>query len=298
MASIDDIINGILNSSKNGTGLTNFSASTSKPFEQFAAKLVPFDLALMQQKADKSHALWPIIQTGGLVFPFNPTISEGVNVKYNSMEMVHSNESYNVYQATENVHITLANCTWVCDTFANAIYTLAVLHFLRSYSLMDFGKARSLGAIRGRPPSPMWFSAFGSYAFNQVPVLYQRADWTFPDDIDYVGVPEPGSSGWNSCQLVSQGSPNAMDSVTWLPIKFVVSSISLIVQHAPRYWINWSLDDFRSGNMLNRTPNHSFHDIMPPAALVDGKISSATSTPSTTGTTQAAATTFGSEFDV
>lgn len=181
-------------------------------FERYAARLVPFDLPLVARGMNTGHAMWPIVQTGGLVFPFNPSISEGVNVKYNSMEMVHSNEAYHVYQATENVHITLSNCTWVCDTFANAVYTLSVLHFLRAYSFMDFGKARAAGAIRGRPPSPMWFSAYGNYAYNQVPVLYQRADWTMPDDVDYVGVPEPGTPGWNSCQLVSTGSPTSPGS--------------------------------------------------------------------------------------
>ncbi len=237
-------------------------------FERYAAKLVPFDLPLVSRGMKSSHALWPIMQTGGLIFPFTPSIAEGINVKYNAMEMVHSNEAYHVYQATENVHITLSNCTWVCDTFANAVYTLSVLHFLRTYSFMDFGKARTAGGIRGRPPSPMWFSAFGNYAYNQVPVLLQRADWTMPDDVDYVGVPEPGSPGWNSCQLVSTGSPSATGSVTWLPLKFIVSSISLIVQHSPRYWINWSLEDYRSGTMLDRTPNRSFHDNMPPAAIM------------------------------
>jgi len=245
--------------------------------EQYAARLVPFDLPLLARTANEKSAMWPIIKTGGLVFPFTPTIGEGVSVKYNSMEMVHSNEAYNVYQATDNVQITLSNCTWVCDTFANAVYTLAVLHFLRSYSFMDFGKARSAGAIRGRPPSPMWFSAYGNYAYNQVPVLYQRADWTFPEDQDYVGVPNPGSPEWNSCSLVSEGSPRALGSATWLPIKFVVSSISLIVQHSPRYWINWSLDDYRSGAMLDRSSNRSFHDVMPPGEALTGSGSLANS---------------------
>lgn len=251
-----------------GTNTTTSAQSDFPVIERAAAILVPFDLPNLFKNADKSHALWPILRTGGLVFPFTPGISEGVNVKYNAMEMVHSNESYHVYQATENVHINLTNCTWVCDTFANACYTLAVLHFLRSYSFMDFGKAQAGGALKGKPPSPMWFSAYGNYAYNRVPVLYQRADWTMPEDVDYVGVPNPGSPGWNECKLVTAGSPTATGSVTWLPIKFVVSSISLIVQHSPRYWINWSLDDYRSGAMLERTPNRSFHDTLPTPAIV------------------------------
>lgn len=207
----------------------------------------------------------PIQSTGGLVFPFNPTISEGINVGYESMKVIQSNESYHVYQSTENVRINLGDCVWVADTFQNARYVLATIHFLRSYSLMDFGRGRT-----GKPPSPMWFSAYGHYGFDRVPVLMEKADWSWPsnEEVDYVGVPEPGSDEWNSGVL--RESPSSAPTAnlgevkggffgslstggtpyTWIPRKFKVNSINLIVQHSPRYWIGFNLDDYRSGKML------------------------------------------------
>lgn len=69
---------------------TRSSSSREAPaFEREAARLVPFDLPLAMRGATEKHALYPIFSTGGLVFPFNPSVSEGVSVKYNSMEMVH-----------------------------------------------------------------------------------------------------------------------------------------------------------------------------------------------------------------
>lgn len=202
-----------------------------------------------------THALNPILSTKGLIFPYNPIITEGINVRYAATELTHSNESYHAYQATDNVRINISDSKWTCDTFDNAVYTLAVLHFLRSYSLMDFGRSRT-----GRPPSPMWFSAYGNYAFHRVPVLLEKADWTFPNDIDYVGIPEAGSFEYQNKRLRVERSPGQDSSYTWLPMVFTVSSISLIVQHAPKYWLNFNLDDYRSGKMI-RTGRKSFHAI-------------------------------------
>jgi len=218
-------------------------------FEHTAATLTPFDISDL---ADK-EALLPIYYSNGLVFPYNPSISESVSIKYNSIDLVHSNESYYAYNATENVRINISDAVWTCDTFDNALYALSVLHFLRAYSLMDFGVGQS-----GKPPSPMWFNAYGNYAFYRVPVLFEKADWTFPNDVDYVGIPEPGTPEYDNRELATTKS--AGDSYTWLPVKFTVSSISLIVQHSPAYWVNFDLEDYKSGAMVRRDRGN-FHDV-------------------------------------
>lgn len=304
--------------------MTGFSAPTTSPttsstvtneavnsyaFERVAAILQPFDgfqnfgqygaqppsgLGSLASTATTNFVgtstssgtpLDPIMATGGLLFPFNPAISEGVNVAYEPMKVVHSNESYYVYQSTENQQINLGDCVWVADTFANARYVLAVIHFLRAYSFMDFGRGRT-----GKPPSPMWFSAYGHYGFDRVPVLMQKADWTWPsnEEVDYVGIPEPGTPEWNSCQLASspagagltstglptsqlpsslQGAASSVMGTpttpyTWVPVKFKVNAISLIVQHSPQYWLSFNLDDYRSGAMLKQ--RGGFHIALPP----------------------------------
>ncbi len=203
-----------------------------------------------------NHALFPIFQTNGLIFPYNPTISEGVNVNYDSLDVTHSNEQYFVYKNTSNVRITLSNAVWTCDTFDNAVYALAALHFFRAYSLMDFGMPQGTRTPSGKPPAPMWFSAYGNYAFHRVPVLLEKADWSFPNDVDYVGVPEFDTTEFLDRRLATRRGVSG--KYTWLPMKFEVSSISLIVQHSPTYWLNFNLDDYRSGRMLqNRSSFHS-----------------------------------------
>ena len=198
-----------------------------------------------QQNSKSQHALAPIFATSGLVFPYNPTISESISVKYDSMEMTHTNESFNVYRGTDNVRINIGDAVWTCDTFDNAVYALSALHFFRTYSQMDFGIGRT-----GRPPSPMWFSAYGNYAFHRVPVLMEKADWVFPADVDYVGIPEFGTLEYKARTLLYER--NASTQYTWLPMTFKVSSIALVVQHSPSFWSNWNMDMYRSGEMLRK----------------------------------------------
>jgi len=225
------------------------SSSQSYAFEQVYANLLPFQLP--PDAASPSHPLHPIMKSNGLVFPYNPSISEGVAINYDKLDLTHTNEGYYAYRNTENVKISISDAVWSCDTFDNALYALSVLHFFRSYSFMDFGRGRS-----GRPPSPMWFSAYGNYAFNRVPVYIENASWSFPSDIDYVGIPEAGSDAFNAKALETNRS--ATGTFTWLPVIFTVASISLIVQHSPRYWVNFNLDDYQSGAMLKG--GKTFHD--------------------------------------
>jgi hypothetical protein len=203
-----------------------------------------------QQNVRDQHALAPIFFTNGLVFPYNPSISESISVKYDAVELTHTNESFHVYRGTDNVRISISDATWTCDTFDNAVYAMSALHFFRTYSQMDFGAGRT-----GRPPSPMWFSAYGNYAYHRVPVLMEKADWSFPPDVDYVGIPEFGTPEYKS--RVLKFDRDSSNQYTWLPMIFKVSSISLVVQHSPQFWTNWNLDMFRSGELLRQ--RKSFH---------------------------------------
>lgn len=166
---------------------------SSNFFESVAAKLVPFDFSIIpgSEWRNPAHPLAPIFEAGGLVFPYTPTIAESVKIDYDRYDLVHSNESYYAYKSTQNRRITISNAVFTCDTPENAQYTLAVLHFLWIYSLMDSGRRQT-----GRPPSPMWFSAYGNYAFNNVPVLIEGCDIEWPDnkEVDYVPVANPGFS--------------------------------------------------------------------------------------------------------
>ncbi len=227
-----------------GQDIGYFAQGTTTNFPTTASTLPQF-----------GQPLYPLYKSGGLVFPYNPTISESLGTRYDVTELVHTNENIHAFKNNDNVRITLSECIWTAETFDQAIYTLGVIHFLRSFRLMDFGRGKS-----GRPPSPMWFSAYGSYLYNAIPVLIERADFSFPADIDYVGVPNPGTDAYNSQQLsFSQNIPSVSSAgtllqsgdFTWIPIKFVVASISMVVQNSIKYWTQtFDLEAFKQGALL------------------------------------------------
>lgn len=205
--------------------------------EATPAKLRPFDFTtiIASEGDDPNHPLAPIFATDGLVFPITPNVTETVAINYDSQEIPHTNEAFNVYRGTDNRNINLGNVIFPCDNNENARYALAAIHFFRTYSLMDFGTTRT-----GRPPSPMHFSAFGKYSFDEVPVLMKGFSITHSDmDIDLMKVTNPGDE----------------EDLTWLPAKLAIGDISLVVQHSPNYWRGigqekFSLTEFRNGDLI------------------------------------------------
>jgi hypothetical protein len=89
---------------------------------------------------------------------------------------------------------------------------LAAIHFFRVYSLMDFGRGKT-----GRPPSPMWFSAYGGLAFDRVPVLLSGASITWSKDVDYVNVTSTGSASGKPQQPKSTSSYRVGERTAGVP---------------------------------------------------------------------------------
>ena len=253
-------LNSGIDPSNSGTAAPIPENKPTFAFEQVAVRLQPFDLATLAAP-QPGTAMEPIAKTQGLVFPYNPVIREGIRVKYDNIELTHTNESYYSYRGTDNVRIRITDAVWTCDTFDNAVYALAALHFFRRYRLMDFGQTRParLHQPTGRPPRPMWLHGYGNYAFYRCPVLMEKADWAWPNDVDYVGIPEFGRAEYVAGSLASRKTARS-GPYTWMPMVFKVNRIQLIVQHSPRYWLNFSLDDYRSGYMVRQRKR--FHDVV------------------------------------
>lgn len=200
-------------------------------------RLTPFEFetdgALQAKANDESHPLSPVLQTNGVLFPITPTITEQIQMNYETQEFPHSNEGYMLYNNTSNRQIALSNIVFPCDTEENARYALSVIHFFRTYSLMDFGAGST-----SKPPSPMWFTAFGKMLYNKVPVVISGADFTLSDqDMDLMPF-----------EAFDKGKH-------YLPAKLQIGGITLTVQHTPSYWRGTSddapsLEKFKNGELI------------------------------------------------
>jgi len=128
----------------------------------------------------------PVLRThGGIMFPYQPDISYSQQVNYNNYDLVHTNYSVNAYANTPSPSIQLT-ASFASVTEEEGLYTLGVLHFLRSVTKMWSGLDNDDGSVpmAGTPPPVLSFSSFGTQLFERVPVVITNFSTTFDSGVD------------------------------------------------------------------------------------------------------------------
>jgi hypothetical protein len=84
---------------------------------------------------------------------------------------------------------------------------------------------------KGMPPRSLILSGYGTYIFNDLPVLLKDFSITFDKDVDYVQIYVGGADAW-------------------VPVYWNLT-VNLIVQNTPNNWLNnFNLELFRNGSLL------------------------------------------------
>jgi len=203
----------------------------------------------------------PLAATGGMVFPYQPTINYQQDVTYTPMELVHANQDFLSYTRTPALRLSVDGQFTVQNQREGA-YALACIHFLRTVTKMYFGGAPGSNAERyqGTPPPVLLFDAYGQFMFNALPVVVTQFAVTLPNDVDYVpvevgqgenyvsaGVPEQFATWSRLNQPNLRGGPDT--GYAWLPSMFNIS-VQITVQNTPRRLRQFDLDRFRNGELL------------------------------------------------
>lgn len=120
--------------------------------------------------------------TLSLNFPYTPIIRTGTTAQYTEMEMTHTNYQPHAFNRSQVQNISIeAQFTSQTDIWAK--YSLAAIHFMRTVTKMRYGQNDPL---RGSPPPVLYFSAYGTYMFENVPVVVQNFNVVLPNDVDYI----------------------------------------------------------------------------------------------------------------
>ena len=135
-----------------------------------------------------SGLMMPLRAAGGLIWPYTPSIQYAPEVSYETMQTVHTNQDFYVYSKTPSVTLTVSG-DFTVQNQEEGQYALAVIHFLRTVTKMNFGDTDSLA---GTPPPILLFNAYGPYVFKDVPVIVKGFSVEFPDTVDYVQVKVKG----------------------------------------------------------------------------------------------------------
>jgi hypothetical protein len=137
-----------------------------------------------------SPVLSPLLETGGLVFPYTPSIMISHSASYQALDPIHNNYSFFAYQNSKIDSMTITG-NFYCEDAVEARYWVAAVHYLRSVTKMFYGETSNAGA----PPPIVRLSGYGDYVFNNVPVIITNFSVELPDDVDYIQTGLAGLAG-------------------------------------------------------------------------------------------------------
>jgi len=132
---------------------------------------------------EKSKIMGRLVETGGLCFPFTPTIIMSHQASYNAITPVHSNYPFFAYQNSSVDQMTITGQFYVQNSLEGE-YWLGALHYLRSITKMFYGE----GSNQGAPPPVVKLNGYGDYVFKDVPVIITNFTLDMPTDVDYIAV--------------------------------------------------------------------------------------------------------------
>lgn len=165
-------------------------------------------------------------QTGGVVWPYMPSITVSTKAEYNTIPITHANYSQYSYKNSVVDDISISG-EFSCENKTDAAYWIAATTFFKTATKMFFGQ----GSLAGNPPIICNLTGYGSHVFDKVPVIIKSFSVDFKDDVNYI-----------------QCDPFNDQKYTWVPI---LSTITVVV--APVYsrqgLRKFSLQDYAAGKM-------------------------------------------------
>jgi hypothetical protein len=124
--------------------------------------------------------MWPILNNGGIIFPFTPSISQDFTANYAAVNPTHSNYTQYFYKHSQAGPISVSG-KFSVQNEEEAYLWLATMHILRALTKMHFGTDVNAGA----PPPVCRFFAYGEQQYYNVPVVIQSFKIELPDNVDY-----------------------------------------------------------------------------------------------------------------
>ena len=184
----------------------------------------------MLYKDPSNSVLSPLASTGGILFPYTPTVSVSHTAQYSSPGLAHTNHAQHSYNAS-SVDTISVDGYFTANTADEARYVFAVLHFLRSAYKMFYGA----DALRGTPPPVLRLSGYGPHNYNSVPVVLTSFTEIMPADRDMIEVPLASSPDSATKTMIP----------TYLPV-----TMALLPIYSKNQISNFNLQGFARGDLI------------------------------------------------
>jgi hypothetical protein len=183
--------------------------------------------------------LSPLVETGGLVFPYTPTILIQHTANYNSLQPIHTNYPFYNYQSSQIEDIVITG-DFFCENAKDAQYWVAMLHYLRSVTKMAYGQSPDTGS----PPPVVRLNGYGEFVFPNVPVVIRNFTVDLPADVDYIKTQIS-----EEVTEEADGSTSVSGSVTWAPVQSQVA-VTVVPVYSRAKVSQFNLNTFINGGYL------------------------------------------------
>jgi hypothetical protein len=185
---------------------------------------------------------WPLQQTGGVIFPYTPTVNITHSASYDGTALTHSNYMNFFYKSSyvQNIQIT---GEFTVQNVNEGLYLIGVIEFFRSCTKMFFGQ----DALAGNPPPVLNLNGYGATYLPNVPVVVESFSHTMNPDVDYINIPyiSPNSVASTIGSLITN---NALS--TRMPTTSQITVTLLPVYSRASVHNQFTLTQFAAGNLL------------------------------------------------
>lgn len=209
-----------------------------------------------------NNILTPLYATGGLMFPYTPTIQVAGDTDWTPHALTHTNYDIYSYQRTPSATISLTG-KFTVQNQREGEYALACIHFLRTVGKMYYGEqdsssynpvaattttpttkattsdATSTAAATaqynaGLPPPVLRLRGYGLYMFSDLRCVLKGYNFSFEENMDLITI------------QTSSGAD------IMLPPMFTLTVSLLLQQNPQNLRKNFKLDDFRTGKLMRQ----------------------------------------------
>jgi hypothetical protein len=222
-------------------GAEQSSNSGSSVSAQFSSSIKEKDwrVKLSHDMIYSTPILSPLKASGGMIWPYLPTITMSGTANYDSFAPAHTNYPILTYKNSQVDDISIAGQFTVQNQEEGRNW-LASMHFLRTVTKMYFGQGPNLG----NPPPICTLNGYGDFVYKDVSVVVKTFNITLEKDVDYIAI-----------QLQTGKTQGAN-------VSYVPTSSNITVTVAPVYsrgkMKNFDLTKFAAGTLITAPDNKGF----------------------------------------
>jgi hypothetical protein len=131
----------------------------------------------------------PLVDAGGFIFPYTPTIQFSTSATYTTPGIVHSNHNFRAFKNSDAGAISI-NAPMNVEDSTQGAYWVAGVHFFRALTKMFSGDDPKAG----NPPPIVYLNGYGNYVLKNIPVVVTKFAMNLDAKCDYIGVDVVGSA--------------------------------------------------------------------------------------------------------